>query len=227
MPQHELAPPSNPQTEASLWGDVTDPQSHDPNKFRYRVHGMSIAGTRSMAEAYARVNHESYGLTDEDVAAQRTDLLAEPERLRERHTLSASLIDTRHRGTWNKAGIIVGVPESDVVITAPHDAGTVHGNREVLERHNQRLGLPKLSPDELLEQTGEGGRSEVAIVAGSAALLVSFSATREVRGRFGITRTRDVDPETARLMARHAKRLDLPFVRIPVSDDSNTRGALR
>lgn len=200
------------------WSEVTDPQDHDPNNFQYLVHGMSVAGTRGMANAYAGVDHASYGLTEEDVAAQRTDLLATPERVQERHTLSTSLVDTKHRGTWNKAGIIVGVPEDDVVITAPHDAGTVHGSKAVLEKHNQRLDLPKLPPDELLQQTGETGRNEVAVAAGNVALLGFFSVTHQVRGRFGITRTRDIDPETAKLMSNHAKRLGLPFVRFPMVD---------
>jgi hypothetical protein len=137
----EAAPLPSSQTDSVHWGDTTDPSSHDPNNFRYLVHGMSVRGTASMAEAYEGINRDSYGLTDEAVAAQRTDLLSTPEQVQKRITMSTSLIDAERRHTWNEAGIILGVPEEDVLITAPRDVGTIHGNRDWIERHNERLRL--------------------------------------------------------------------------------------
>jgi hypothetical protein len=169
-----------------------------------------------MGESYANINHASYGLTDEEVAAQRTDLLTAPERVRERRTMSTSLIDPWHTYVYHNAGgIILGIPEEDVIITAPHHISTVHGSRRLLEAHSVRWGLPQLSPAELLEQTPKGDDNEVAIAAGNAALLGFFSATYRTRNNLGKSVTRDVDPETARLMSDHAKRLGLPHVRIP------------
>jgi hypothetical protein len=96
---------------------------------------------------------------------QSINLFDQPERLGERVSLSMSLIDQEHTGTWGEGGIIVEAPEENIVITSPTDTGSHNSSKEFLKRQAQNQS--HLSGEQLLQSTSDGIYNEVVAFAKS------------------------------------------------------------
>ncbi len=106
----ELVPPEK-ELEPKIWGETSDPKEHDPKKFRYLVHALNPFATA--LQPLVAISAESSGAykVDKSEGDQSINLFDQPERLGERVSLSMSLIDQNHTGTWGQGGIIVDAPE--------------------------------------------------------------------------------------------------------------------
>lgn len=142
---------------------------------------------------------------------QSINLFDQPERLGERVSLSMSLIDEKHTGTWGPGGIIVEAPSECIVMTSPTDIGSHNSSREFLMK--QARLLPLLSGDQLLQRTLPGFYNEVVAFGrsenGKTLRLKGFFIKVNKRGK-------PIDPVIAERMRQHVKRLNLPLVKIQV-----------
>jgi hypothetical protein len=128
--------PVTPEKEPpiKIWGEVTDPKKHNPKNFRYLVHAFNPFATASQPLIAISAELSGAYKVDKREGDQSISLFEEPERLVERVSLSMSLIDQDHTGTWGPGGIIVEVPEENVVITSPVDTGSHNSSKEFLKR---------------------------------------------------------------------------------------------
>lgn len=194
---------SSPDKE---WGGVTDPSSHKQANYRYLVHAV-----RPRNEAYAASMAKL--ASEDDVNPEHgdpsVDLYEEPEKVDKRVGLLGSLVDHEHHGVWADSGLIIGAPEESIIYTAPHDAGSWTYSIEALKKTAEEH--PSMTPEQLLKETHPQGHNEVAMNAADVALRGFFYTYR--KGFLG--RKIPVDKPAARQVKRHAKRLDLPVVRLP------------
>lgn len=198
--------PERKEREFQPWGDTTDPKKHNPNKFRYLVHGFNPFAKSSMGLAGAIVEQNQSNL-DNSEGDPTIDLLQHPEQLAARVALSCSLIDEAHYGTWGRGGIIVEAPIGSVVITKPSDAGALVMNRGLLEEQAQRN--PIFSADQLLEQTPSGSYNEVVVLANNKGQKVHLAGFF-IKVVDGVP----IDEYLAGELSMHATRLKLPLVKI-------------
>ena len=111
------------EPELKIWGEVSDPKEHDPKKFRYLVHTFnSFAVALQPLVAISAELSGAYKV-DKSEGNQSINLFDQPERLSERVSLSMSLIDQEHTGTWGQGGIIVDAPEEKYCHNFPHRHG--------------------------------------------------------------------------------------------------------
>jgi hypothetical protein len=195
--------------EESGWGGTTDPRNHDPKNFRYLVHGFNPLSKsfQPIAHVYELEANPELDLSGQQ-GDQTIDLVEEPERVAERVSLSMSLIDQDHIETWGHGGIIVDVPEENILLTGNSDLGTANSNiKRIRERSKTE---PKLDPDDLLHETSPTSYNEV----------VAEPRTENgeiVPKGFFIKVFRDgkpLDRELASKLTLQAMRLGLPLVRI-------------
>lgn len=218
--QFEQKPPMNfegnspspeKEPEPKIWGGVSDPKEHDPKNFRYLVHAFKPFATASLP--LVAISAELYGAyqVDKSEGNQSINLFDQPERLGERVSLSMSLIDQEHTGTWGKGGIIVEAPEKNIVITSPTDTGSHNSSKEFLRRQAQ--DQLRLSGEQLLQSTFDGFYNEVVAFAkaesGETVRLKGFFIKVDKHGQ-------PTDPVIAEKMRQHAIRLNLPLVEIQV-----------
>ena len=86
------------EVQLGTWG-TTDPISFDPNKpFRFVVHGIRGYSQKTLPPAFF-YHHEKES------------------------SLSCSVIDQSHLGTWAPAGFILEVPGKDILYDSPKDIG--------------------------------------------------------------------------------------------------------
>jgi hypothetical protein len=204
----------------ALWGGVTDPRFHEPNNFRYLVHALGTAG--HWAAAMGQKMDEASGITyDESWGDPWIDLRAHPERLHERITLSTSLIDSRHTGTFGDGGLIVGAPREDIVVTSPREDGTGNNNLDRVLAYAARH--PILSGDAVLKQTNPNKYNEVV------ALGKTGPHPLKLEGFFvKTTRSGEIlDKQLAADLHTHASRLGLPVVSIAEGRPQRVRGVIR
>lgn len=196
------------EPEVKIWGGVTDPRNHDPRNFRYLVHAFN---------PYARFSQQLIATelsayeVDKSEGDQSINLFEEPERLGERVSLSMSLIDQDHTGTWGPGGIIVEAPEENIIITSPTDSGSYNSSKEFLKRQAQNR--TRLSGDQLLQLTSSGIYNEVVAFAKSES-----GKTLRLKGLFIKVdkRGQPIDPVIAEKLKQHARRLNLPLIEIQV-----------
>jgi hypothetical protein len=144
------------------------------------------------------------------VAGQEIDLSEQPSRISEAVTKSASLIDPRNTTrTWARAGLILGVPPEDVIITSPHDVGAVHGDRQKMRELWGERYPDRLTPEELLAQSGPIIHNEVVVATERAVVLGFFTKTHPTSGV-------SLAPALAEKLSRHATDLDVPMIEIPL-----------
>lgn len=205
---NRLSPEKKP--EVKIWGGVTDPREHDPKKFRYLVHAFNPYATWSTLIAISSELSGEYKV-DKSEGDQSINLFEEPERLGERVSLSMSLIDQDHTGTWGPGGIIVEAPEENIIITSPTDAGSHNSSKEFLKRQAQNH--TRLSGNQLLQLTSGGIYNEVVAFAksesGKTLRLKGFFIKVDKRGQ-------PIDPVIAEKLKQHATRLNLPLIEIQV-----------
>lgn len=191
----------------AVWGGVTDPGKHQENNFRYLVHGFNFH--QRLNATLLGIEFQERGMaTAQDVSNQATDLFLYPERLAQRVSVSISLIDQDHRGTWGSLGLIVEAPNSNVVLTSTSDMGAGNVSREMLLAQARNHGI--IPGDQLLANSGGGSYNEVVALGtseqGEPLRLVGFFV-KTVEGEY-------VDAENAYQLEAHAKRLSIPLVKI-------------
>lgn len=191
-----------------VWGGVTDPTKHNPQEFRYLVHGLNVSSPTMMMGFVLENQLKGHLVLDKDKGDQSINLYMNPEKLVERVSLSMSLIDQDHKGTWGDAGLIVEVPEPNIVITSTSDVGAHNNDLAFLERQSTAHSL--MSGNELLRLTSVDSHNEVVAVvkkATSSIRLVGFFYNALSDGT-------QVNPVTSKQMEMHASRLGLPLVQI-------------
>lgn len=202
-PEKEQAP--------EIWGEVSDPKEHDPKKFRYLVHAFNPLATASQPLAAISAELSGAYRVNKSEGDQSINLFVQPERLSERVSLSMSLIDQDHIGTWGQGGIIVEAPEGNIVITSPTDAGSHNSSKDFLRKQAQ--DQLRLSGEQLLQSTSDGIYNEVVAFAksdrGETVRLNGFFIKVDKRGQ-------PTDPVIAEKMKQHARRLNMPLVEIQV-----------
>ncbi len=209
----ERVNPPQPEKESKIkiWGEVTDPKEHDPKKFRYLVHAFNPFATASQPLAAISAEISGAYKVDKSQGDQSVNLFDQPERLAERVSLSMSLIDQEHTGTWGEGGIIVESPDENIVITSPTDTGSHSSSKEFLEKQVQ--DQLRLSGEQLLKSTSDGIYNEVVAFAksesGKTLRLKGFFIKVDKRGQ-------PIDSVIAEKMRQHARRLNLPILEIQV-----------
>jgi len=204
-------PASEEEPPIKIWGGVTDPKEHNPKNFRYLVHAFNPFATAS--QPFVAISAQLSGAykVDKREGDQSINLFEQPERLVERVSLSMSLIDQDHTGTWGPGGIIVEAPEENIVITSPTDAGSHSSSKEFLKRQAQNR--PRLTGEQLLKSTSPGIYNEVVAFAksetGKTVRLVGFFIKVDKNGQ-------PTDSVIAQKMREHAARLNLPLIEIQV-----------
>ena len=184
----------------SIWGKTTDPSDHDPKNFRYLVHGVYPRPKNFTAETAA----EAASAQDD----QSINLYEQPERVSERVSLSMSLIDPDHTGTWAKGGLILEVPEENIIGNGPSDLGSANSDPSQLRSQFRERTI--LTPEELLRQSSTRDYNEVIAFAnleGSKVKLKGFYITVRPDGS-------PVDSAIAAQMQEHATALNLSLVKI-------------
>lgn len=194
-------------TEPTIWGGVTDPSEHDPKEFRYLVHALNPYAIMSALQA-GIINDDLGVVVEDSWGDQSISLYEDPEKVAARISLSASLIDQDHVGTWGKAGLILEVPNTNIVHVSESDAGTNNSNLPELLAMATELG--DADPDALLARTAPSSYNEVVAVAdvdGNAVQLKGFFYKTTGSGR-------PTDEVLTEQMVWHSKRLGLPLVKI-------------
>lgn len=189
------------------WGGVTDPSDHNPEQFRYLVHAINPFSSMN-ALTIAMYDMEAGTTHDESWGDQKISMYDQPERLGERVSLSMSLIDQDHTGTWGEAGLIVEAPEDNIVLTSTSDAGTHNNNLNSLLKQAKAHGV--MSGDDLLRSSYPTSYNEVVAVANREDQQV------QLKGLF-YKATQSGEPYNKQLadrMQMHALRLGLPVVPI-------------
>jgi hypothetical protein len=139
---------------------------------------------------------------------QSINLYEEPERVAERISLSMSLIDQDHTGTWTYGGLILDVPEKNIIGNGPSDLGSANWDKSLLQSQFDRSAL--LNPDDLLKKSSRLDYNEVIAFAnldGSKIRLKGFFIVVDSSGL-------PIDRELSDKIQEHAKRLALPLVNI-------------
>lgn len=196
-----------------IWGGVSNPEEHDPKKFRYLVHAFNLLSTISqpLIAISAKLSGAYKVDKREDDQQQAINLFDQPERLDERVSLSMSLIDQEHTETWGEGGIIVEAPQENIVITAATDFGSHNSSKDFLRRDGQ--DQLRLSGEQLLQSTFDGIYNEVVAFAksesGETVRLKGFFIKVDKRGQ-------PIDSVIAEKMEQHARRLNLPLIEIQV-----------
>jgi hypothetical protein len=210
MSQEDRIPQRNPEfdKQPGVWGSVTDPSLHQDGQFRYLVHAFNPMAKTTMMMANLMME-QSGGYEDKGLHGdQSVDLFAHPERVADRVSLSMSLVDQDHTGTWGRAGMIVEAPEDNILITSSADVGS--NNSSVAFLRKQAADGYLLSPDQLLAQTYPSSYNEVVGLANTE------EGKLELKGFFYKVKSngKPVEAYSANQVQNHARRLGLPVVAI-------------
>lgn len=200
-------------TQESVWGGVSDPSSHNEESFRYLIHAFNPFVSSSMRlinaqHALAKQQNGRNWKVDPSHGDQTINLYEQPERVLERVSLSMSLIDQDHTGTWGDGGIIIEVPEKNIVATSNTDMGSMNSDPDFLR--SQFACSAKYSGDGLMQVTAPIMYNEVvafANVDGSKIALKGFFYKTDRHGE-------PLNEIIARQMEMHASRLGLPVVKV-------------
>jgi hypothetical protein len=199
--------------QKSVWGGVSDPSSHSEEGFRYLIHAFNPLASPSMAlintiHAHAKHQRGEDHRIDPSHGDQTINLFEQPERVAQRVSLSMSLIDQAHTGTWGDGGIIVEVPEQNIIATGGQDIGSMNSDPDFLRQ--QFASSTRHNGDQLLQISSENLHNEVvafANVDGSKIVLKGFFYKTDSKGE-------PVNEIVARKMQEHASRLGLPIVTV-------------
>ncbi len=159
-----------------FWGDTTDPRKHNPDNYRYLVHAFNAASNvRGVDLSLKLAQSGEISPSNLSQGDQSINLYREPERVAGRVSLSMSLIDQNHLGTWGAGGMIVLVPTKNLLITHDSDMGAINGNIEILKK--QAANTTLLNGDELLAQSNPEMLNEAVALAkldDAEILLIGF-----------------------------------------------------
>lgn len=193
---------------SKVWGGVTDPSHHNPDRYRYLVHAFNPFAKLTMPLAQLTAHRDGImDATDKSHGDQSIDLFRQPDRLNERVSLSTSLIDQDHHGTWGSIGLILEAPEDNIVITASSDVGSLNASPDFLRQ--QAESHRHMSGDQLLQQTPPTSYNEVV------ALAKTGQGDLKLKGFFAkVDEEGYLDEKSAQTLKYQAQRLGLPFVEI-------------
>lgn len=189
-------------------GGCTKPSEHNPEMFRYLVHGFNpvAASTVPMLNAYVNLSYLKAGV--KPTITPYVDLLTEPTKLRERHAISTSLIDKSHQGTWGDCGLILEIPnDSSVYTTSTSDSGSINYIQEEIEASASRQKIQ--SANQILSGSGSDIYNEV-VIKGALAELTGFFIKVYIDTR------KALNPGLAQKIILQAKSLNLPVVELDV-----------
>ena len=196
--------------DPEFWGGATDPATHDPTQFRYLVHAVNPFAKMS-ALTTLKYDKEDGRIADSTWGDQSINMYDEPERIAERVSLSMSLIDQDHTGTWGNCGLIVGAPEGNILVTGTTDIGSHNSNLDILRRQSDNNGHV-MDGDTLLRLSSPTIYNEVVAIAnqnGEQIQLEGFFYKTTSSGEI-------LDEAIVEHMKAHAERLGLPIVAIPI-----------
>ncbi len=201
-PKSEYLPKS-----IEIWGGVTDPRHHKPRNFRYTVYGIDLMSKLGMT--MQGIDFMQRGeASQEEAKKQGINLLRKPEAVAERVGVSMSLIDQDHIGTWGNSGLIIEVPVDNMIAASTTDLGSGGTSAEWLKRIGRLNSIQ--GADQILLGSGKDNYNEIVAWGtsedGSPLKLAGFFS-KTIDGE-------DVDPDNAKILREHAKRLGLPFVQI-------------
>lgn len=193
--------------QTQRWGGTTEPLQHNPENYRYLVHAINPF---SQMNALTITLYDARdGITyDKAWGDQKISMYDRPERLAERVSLSMSLIDQDHTGTWGAAGLIVEAPKHNVVLTSSSDTGAHNNNLDFLMRQADKYGVQ--DGDTLLSLSYPGSYNEVVAVANRDGHPVQLKG-------FFYKATQSGEPynkQLAKRMQMHGSRLGLPVIAI-------------
>lgn len=212
---------SKEQPAREAWGNTTNPKNHNPSSFRYLVYGINPMAKLTIPSIMHQEISDRTGkgksVDDSVRSGQSVDLLAHPEQLVRRASLSMSLIDQEHLGTWGSGGLIVQVPRGNVLLTSSEDLGAANWNIDRLRERGKKE--PPIEAGILLQKTTPSNYNEVV------AVTQTESGNIQLQGFFIKTNV-DGNPISQTLVdeiKKQAERLHLPVVLIkeysPYSED--------
>lgn len=198
--------------ELSGW-TTSDPSRHNPENFRYIIHAVTDEA-RSMQLAIARLGMMREGEAIEEI--QRGNVFDDPETFVKRHFISASVIDQVHRGTWGNVGVILEVPQGNIIQAANQDIGSIPNERLL------QTGDRVENAADILMQTPTTSYNEV-IIAGHNP---DTGDTSKIKGVFVVIDVRTGEPKDKQLAARakiFAQQRNIPLIAInePVRAEKN------
>ncbi len=131
---------------------TTDPNHHDPSNFRYFVHTVNpISITQQLQKAALR--EDEFNENDSNL---NIDVLEEPEKFVQRKFVSTSIIDQAHYALYANYGVILGVPEDNIIQADSETMVTVHSDQSKYEKQES-------SAQKILENTHFKYYNEVVI----------------------------------------------------------------
>lgn len=187
---------------------LVTPISMIPISFAILIHCINPAARMLIgSQAHTLVRGDSQTINPED-GDQSINLFNHPEDIDKRVSLSCSLIDQDHHGTWGNAGLIVESPTENVCVTSSGDMGASGLNKASLIGEARRN--PILTAKQLLDQTHPGSYNEVVVLASNGENQVRLAG-------FFYKVAEDGEPmneSLAQTMKSHAAWLHLPVIAV-------------
>lgn len=153
-------------SDLSGWEKLTDPKKHSDTYFRYLVH--TVVSENNIGSPIQKLFILQEMQRDQSIKFEAIDLLATPERIAEKGVISTSLIDSKHRETWQAGGYILRVPTGNILETHSQDCGTAfhtaEKTRAALYQKRDAEGIA--NPDTILQLTSAHSYNEI-VVAGT------------------------------------------------------------
>lgn len=143
----------------------TNPNSHNPKKFRYLVHALQSPSARLahwiwfLQMAASEINRWR------QVQISTIDPWKNPQELYKKGVISTSLIDENHRKTWAEVGFILEAPDENVLDCWSQDLWTALYSREIVKKSREiswRIH-DVLDANDLLENSSNDNYNEVVI----------------------------------------------------------------
>lgn len=213
--------PKGSNLEGLKWGETTDPNKHDPENFRYVVHAINPwAGVAQASIELAELMHNPRYIPSKQHGDQTIDLAEEPQRVADRISLSMSLIDQDHMSTWGSTGLILDVPEENVLLTSPHNLYVSNSN--IASIRERSLREPKYDAQTIIDLTEPNPQGSHDKINEIVAYPRTKSGEIAVKGFFSKTTYLGIplDPHLHEKLENHSERLGLPFLKIDVAERS-------
>lgn len=150
QPKKSQVEPQNPIAEAYRT-EITPVDQFTKSDFRFMVHAINPVMHRSFIE-----DTKKNGTYDPKRGA---NLLDQPDKLREKSIVSASIISAEQLPTFGRLLFILGFDPSDILVTSPADAYVNGREKEILANPPG----PTLTPKQLVSQTSPDDYNEVAL----------------------------------------------------------------
>jgi hypothetical protein len=185
------------QISSPIWGKTTDPTKHDPNKFRYLVHGFEF------------VDDDLDDSTRRSLK-MRGVLLFNLDKLNELPSVSASLIDNKHQGTWGYGGLILEAMNENIVRANVTDNGSRNSHLESIQQ--MQTALPSSDSLMRLSYGRHGSYNEVLLKTGSTTgknlkITGFFVKMLEIDGVH-----EPVDKKLYEILKEYSDELNLPLI---------------